>query len=57
MNLSMERALEESTDTNKDLGDLGFILTVLRDNTSDDYVHQVLDNLINNNHSPKKYGK
>jgi hypothetical protein len=46
MNLSMKIAWDESKEGNKDLGDIGFILTVLRDNTTDDYVYKVLDNLI-----------
>ena len=45
----MELALDKSKSLKTNLDDIGFILTVLRDNTTDDYVHLVLDNLIKNN--------
>lgn len=46
MNLSMKIALDESENKKFILGDLGFILVVLRDNTLDDFVREVLDNII-----------
>ncbi|MER2005955.1 MAG: hypothetical protein ABS939_00765 [Psychrobacillus sp.] len=46
--ISMTIALEQSKETQHDLGEVGFIMTVLRDNTSDDFVYEVLNNLIIN---------
>lgn len=48
MTLSQKIALEASEKEKFYLGELGFILTVIRDNTSDDYAYQVLDNIIKN---------
>jgi len=50
MTLSMKRALDLINEKKEDitLNDLGFILTVLRDNVSDDRVYEVLKGLVNN---------
>lgn len=49
MTLSMKVALDNSIDRKFFISnDLGFILKVIVDNTSDDYVYEVLKNVLNN---------
>lgn len=48
MTLSMRRVLDTLNEKkeNIDLNDLGFVLTVFRDNVSDDEVHEILDSFV-----------
>lgn len=47
LTISMQLILEDSKEPHN-IGDLGFILTVLRDNTSDDNVYEILNNILLN---------
>lgn len=51
MNLSMKKVLDILNETEGDitLNQLGFILTVIRDNVTDDDVYNVLDRVIKEN--------
>jgi hypothetical protein len=49
MSISVQRVIEMLEDTGGNLNahELGFLLTVLRDNSTDDYVHDNLNFMVN----------